>query len=46
MYIKAFGERFSARPPDTETAEIQIRLAQMNRFSPLGFAEIICVARC
>ncbi|KAA0916012.1 IS5/IS1182 family transposase, partial [Aquicoccus porphyridii] len=31
--------------PDRQTAEIHIRIALMNRFSALGTAEIIRVAR-
>jgi hypothetical protein len=31
--LKAFGERIAARHPDSQTAEIQIRVALMNRFS-------------
>jgi hypothetical protein len=31
--LKAFGERLAARDPDRQTAEIQIRIALMNRFS-------------
>lgn len=42
--LKAFGERIAARDPDRQTAEIQIRVALMNRFSALGTAEIIRVA--
>ena len=42
--LKAFGERISARDPDRQTTEIQIRIALMNRFSALGTAEIIRVA--
>ena len=42
--LKAFGERISARDPDRQTAEIQIRIALMNRFSALGTAEIVRVA--
>ena len=42
--LKAFGERIAARDPDRQTAEIQIRIALMNRFSALGTAEIIRVA--
>ena len=38
--LKAFGERIAARHPDSQTAEIQIRVALMNRFSALGTAEI------
>ena len=41
--LKAFGERISARDPDRQTAEIQIRVALMNRFSALGTAEIVRV---
>jgi len=42
--LKAFGERIAARDPDRQTAEIQIRVALMNRFNALGTAEIIRVA--
>jgi len=42
--LKAFGERITARDPDRQTAEIQIRVAVMNRFSALGTAEIVRVA--
>ena len=42
--LKAFGERISASHPDRQTAEIQIRVALMNRFSALGTAEIVRVA--
>ena len=42
--LKAFGERIAARDPDRQTAEIQIRVALMNRFSALGTAEIVRVA--
>ena len=41
--LKAFGERIAARDPDRQTAEIQIRVALMNRFSALGTAEIVRV---
>ena len=41
--LKAFGERAAARHPDSQTAEIQIRVALMNR-SALGTAEIVRVA--
>lgn len=41
--LKAFGERISARDPDRHAAEIQIRIALMNRFSALGTAEIVRV---
>lgn len=42
--LKACGERIVARDPDRQTAEIQIRIALMNRFSALGTAEIVRVA--
>jgi len=42
--LKSFGERINARDPDRQTAEIQIRIALMNRFSALGTAKIIRVA--
>ena len=42
--LKAFGERIGARDPDRQTAEIQIRIALINRFNALGTAEIIRVA--
>jgi hypothetical protein len=42
--LKAFGERIAARDPDRQTAEIQIRIALMNRFSALGTAGIVRVA--
>jgi len=42
--LKAFGERIAARDPDRQTAEIQIRIALMNRFSALGTAETVRVA--
>ena len=41
--LKAFGERIAARDPDRQTAEIQIRIALMNRFSALGTADIVRV---
>jgi len=41
---KALGERIAARDPDRQTAEIQIRIALMNRFSALGTAEVVRVA--
>jgi len=40
---KASGERIAARPPDRQTAEIQMRVAPMNRFWALGTAEIVRV---
>ncbi len=39
-----FGERIDARDPDRQTAEVQIRIARMNRFNALGTAEIVRVA--
>jgi len=42
-YLKLFGERIMSRDPDRQTAEIQIRIAIMNRFSALGRAEIKAV---
>ncbi len=42
--LKSFGERIAARDPDRQTAEIQIRIALMNRFNALGTAEIVGVA--
>lgn len=39
-YLKSFGERIASRNPDRQTAEIQIRIALMNRFNVLGIAEI------
>jgi hypothetical protein len=41
--LKAFGERIAARDPDRQTAEIQIRVALMNRFAALRTAEIVRV---
>ena len=41
---KAVGERIAAKDPDRQTAEIQIRIALMNRFPALGTAEIGRVA--
>ena len=41
--LKLFGERVMSRDPDRQTAEIQIRIAIMNRFSALGRAEIEAV---
>ncbi|OLS51889.1 transposase [Rhodovulum sulfidophilum] len=42
--LKLFGERIMSRDPDRQTAEIQIRIAIMNRFSALGRAEIEAIA--
>ncbi len=41
--LKPFGERIAARDSDRQTAEIQVRIALMNRFSALGTAEIVPV---
>jgi len=41
--LKAFGERIASCDPDRQTAEIQIRLAIMNRYNALGTVEIIAV---
>lgn len=38
--LKLFGERMMSRDPDRQTAEIQIRIAIMNRFSAIGRARI------
>ncbi len=43
--LKAFGERIAARDPDRQTAEIQIRIAIMNKYNALGTAEIKALAR-
>jgi hypothetical protein len=42
-WLKAFGERISARHPDSQTAEIKIRVALINRFNAPGTAEIVRV---
>lgn len=39
--LKTFGERIAARQPDSQTAEIQIRIALINRFNALGTTEIV-----
>ena len=41
--FRSFGERIASRDPDRQTAEIQIRIALINRFSALGTAEIVRV---
>ena len=43
-WLKAFGERIASRDPDRQTAEIQIRIAIMNRYNTLGTAEITAVS--
>jgi len=40
---KAFANRISARDPDRQTAEIQIRAAPMTRFPAHRTAEIVRV---
>ena len=42
--LKLLGDRIMSRDPDRQTAEIQIRIAIMNRCSALGRAEIEAVA--
>ena len=42
--LKSFGERIASRDPDRQTAEVQIRVAIMNRFNALGTAEVERVA--
>lgn len=41
--LKACGARIVARDPDRQTIEIHVRVALMNRFDPLGTAEIVRV---
>ena len=42
--LKLFGDRIMSRDPDRQTAEIQIRIAIMNRCLALGRAEIKAIA--
>ena len=42
--LKSLGERIASRDPDRQTAEVQIRVAIMNRFNALGTAEVERVA--
>jgi hypothetical protein len=42
--LKPFGDRIMSRDPERQTAEIQIRIAIMNRCPALGSAEIEAVA--
>lgn len=44
--LRAYGARIAARHPDSQTAEIQIRIARINRFNARGTAGIVRVARC
>ena len=41
--LKLLGERIMARDFDRQDAEVQIRIALMNRFSALGTANIVRV---
>ena len=41
--LKVFGERIAARHPASQAAEIQIRVALMNRFSALDTTGIVRV---
>lgn len=42
--LKALGVGIAAKVPDRQSAEIQIRVALMNRFNALGTAKIVRVA--
>ena len=42
--LKLLGERLSARTPNRQTAELQIRAALLNRFTQLGTPETMRVA--
>ncbi|PZX10295.1 hypothetical protein LX81_04283 [Palleronia aestuarii] len=42
--LKLFGDQIMSLDPDRQTAEIQIRIAIMNRCSALGRAEIEAIA--
>lgn len=42
--LRPLGERIAARHPDSQTAEIQIRVAPINRFNTLGTPGIVRVA--
>ena len=42
--LRPLGERIAARHPDSQTAEIQIRVAPINRFNTLGTLGIVRVA--
>ncbi len=41
--LKLFGDRIMSRDPDRQTAEVQIRIAIMNRCSALGRAETVAI---
>lgn len=38
----AFGDRIPARLPDSQTTEIESRVALIKRFNAFGTAEIVC----
>ncbi len=42
--VKLLGKRLSARTPDRQTAELEIRAALLNRFTALGTPETVRVA--
>ena len=42
--LNLLGERLTARTPDRQTAELQIRAALLNRFTTLGTPETKRVA--
>ena len=42
--LNLLGERLTARTPDRQTAELQIRAALLNRFTALGTPETMRVA--
>ena len=42
--LKLLGERFTARTSNPQTAELQIRVALLNRFTALGTPETVRVA--
>lgn len=43
--LKSLEKRSAARQPGRQTAKIQLCVALMNRFSALGTAGIVCIAR-
>ena len=42
--LKAFGARLAARNPDSQTVEIQMCAARLNRSNAFSTAEIVCPA--
>ena len=42
--LKLLGERLTARAPDRQTAELQIRAALLNRFTARGAPETVRIA--